>query len=80
MIFRYKAINSTGQIIEGFHDGNSEEDVIAMLKDNDNTVILVERDVEAIELFPAKVKKKDLAVSRQILYYVRFWSWNCKMS
>ena len=62
MIFRYKAINSTGQIIEGFHDGNSEEDVIAMLKDNDNTVILVERDVEAIELFPAKVKKKDLAV------------------
>ena len=65
MIFRYKAINSSGQIIEGFHDGNNEEDVIEMLKDNENTVLLVERDIKAESqtvLFPTKIKKKDLAV------------------
>lgn len=65
MIFRYKAINSTGQLIEGFQEAATEQDVIAILKGNENTVLYVEEDIEAaaqIELFSQKVKKKDLAV------------------
>lgn len=65
MIFRYKAVSQTGQIVEGFFEANSESDVVSMIKGNDHMPLSVERDIEAdaqIQLFNPKVKKKDLAV------------------
>lgn len=65
MIFKYKSVTHTGQIVEGFFEANTEADVIAMIKNNDHMPLSVERDIGAdaqIELFNPKVKKKDLAV------------------
>jgi len=65
MIYKYKAISKSGQIIEGFHEATSESDVISMIKGNNYIALNVERDIGAgaqIELFMPKVKKKDLAI------------------
>lgn len=65
MKFKYKAITSNGQKIEGVFNAASEEDVIAMIKGNSYLPVKVERDIgqEAqIEIFKSKVKKKDLAL------------------
>lgn len=65
MIFKYKAITPSGQMVEGFQEAPSQADVVAMLKGNNNTILSVERDIESdsrVELFSKKVKKKDLAV------------------
>lgn len=65
MVFKYKSVTETGQIVEGFLEANSESDAISMIKSKDHMPLLVEKDIEAdakIELFAPKVKKKDLAV------------------
>lgn len=65
MIFKYKSVTHTGQIVEGFYEANTEADVISMIKGNEHMPLSVERDVGAdaqIEIFNPKVKKKDLAV------------------
>jgi len=65
MKFKYKAITSNGQKIEGVFNAASEEDVITMIKGNSYLPVKVERDIgqEAqIEIFKSKVKKKDLAL------------------
>lgn len=65
MIYKYKAISQTGEVIEGFFEGEEESDVIAMLKSNNYMPINIEKDVVAearVDLFAQKVKKKDLAV------------------
>lgn len=65
MIYKYKAVSQSGEIIEGFFEGNEEADVLAMLKGNNYLTVAVEKDVGAeaqIDIFSSKVKKKDLAV------------------
>ena len=65
MIFKYKAIASNGQRIEGVFEANTEADVISMIKGNRYIPVEVKRDIgteSQIEIFNAKVKKKDLAV------------------
>ncbi|MDY0255705.1 type II secretion system F family protein [Gudongella oleilytica] len=65
MKFKYKAITSSGQKIEGVFNAASEEDVVTMIKGNSYLPVKVERDIgqEAqIEIFKSKVKKKDLAL------------------
>ncbi len=65
MKFKYKAITSNGQKIEGVFNAASEEDVVTMIKGNSYLPVKVERDIgqEAqIEIFKSKVKKKDLAL------------------
>lgn len=65
MIFKYKAITQSGQIVEGFFEANHESEVVSMIKGNNHMPIFVERDIGAdaqIELFNPKVKKKDLAI------------------
>ena len=65
MVFKYKSVSQTGQIIEGFFEANDESDVVSMIKDKNHMPLLVERDIKAdakVELFTPKVKKKDLAV------------------
>ncbi len=65
MIFKYKAIASNGQRIEGVFEANTEADVISMIKGNRYIPLEVKRDIgteSQIEIFNKKVKKKDLAV------------------
>ena len=65
MIYKYKAISQTGEVIEGFFEGEDESDVVAMLKGNNYMPVTIEKDVGAearVDLFAQKVKKKDLAV------------------
>ncbi|MDY0234549.1 MAG: type II secretion system F family protein [Gudongella sp.] len=65
MIFKYKAIATNGQRIEGVFEANTEADVVAMIKGNKYIPVHVERDIgteSQIELFSKKVKKKDLSV------------------
>ncbi len=65
MIYKYKAVSQSGEIIEGFFEGNNESDVLSMLKGNNYLPVAVEKDVGAeaqIDIFSKKVKKKDLAV------------------
>lgn len=65
MIYKYKAVSQTGELIEGFFEGNEESDVLAMLKGNNYLPVEVEKDIGSeaqIDIFSKKVKKKDLAV------------------
>ncbi|MBU5426690.1 type II secretion system F family protein [Tissierella pigra] len=66
MIYKYKAVSQdTGQIVEGFFEGEEESDVLAMIKGNNYVPIFIEKDIELdgkIDLFSKKVKKRDLAV------------------
>ena len=65
MIYKYKAISQTGETIEGFFEGEKEDDVLIMLKANRYTPISIEKDIEAeakVDLFAKQVKKKDLAI------------------
>ena len=65
MIYKYKAVNSTGDTIEGFFESSNEDEVISMLKNENLIPIYIEKDTEKssqIDLFKSKVKKKDLAI------------------
>lgn len=65
MIYKYKAVSQTGEIIEGFFEGNDESDVLAMLKGNNYLPVTVEKDIGAeakVDILSKTVKKKDLAV------------------
>lgn len=65
MIYKYRAVSQTGEIIEGFFEGEDESGVISMLKGNNYLPVEVEKDVGAkaqIDIFSAKANKKDLAV------------------
>ena len=65
MIYRYRAVSQTGEIIEGAYEASDEKNVLEMLKSNKYLPIKIEKDVSAnsqITIFSSKVKKKDLAV------------------
>ncbi len=65
MIYKYKAISQSGDPIEGFFEGESETEVLAMLKTNQYMPISIEKDIGTsakLDLFSKKVKKKDLAI------------------
>ena len=65
MIFKYKAISETGEVVEGFFEGEYESEVVAMLKGNNYMPISIEKDIGAeakVDLFAPKIKKKDLGV------------------
>lgn len=65
MIYKYKAIKTDGEIVEGFFESQTETDVLTMLKNEDYIPISIAKDIEKtskVELFKSKVKKKDLAI------------------
>lgn len=65
MIYKYKAVSQSGEIIEGSFEGEGEADVLEMLRGNNYMPISIEKDMGIeveIDLFSTKVKKKDLAV------------------
>ncbi len=67
--FRYRAVSENGQVLEGYHEAQSEEEVVNMLKNNKYFPIDIEEEIGAdirTSLFAKKVTKKDIAVfSRQ---------------
>ncbi len=65
MIFKYKAINQSGGILEGTYEASSEAEVISMLRNNKNIPLKIEEDLateKQIQLFTKKIGKRDLAV------------------
>lgn len=67
--FKYKAVSENGQVIEGYHEAQSEEEVVNMLKNNKYFPMDIEEEIGAdirTSLFAKKVTKKDIAIfSRQ---------------
>ena len=65
MIYKYKAVNSNGEIVEDSFETSSKEEVIGMLKSKDFMPISIEVDIEKAaqsNIFDKKVSKKDLAI------------------
>lgn len=65
MIYKYRAVNKNGEIIERYFESQSEAEVLSMLKNEEYIPITIEKDIEkaaSIEIFKSKVKKKDLAI------------------
>ena len=64
--YKYKAISEKGQIIEGYHQAQSETEVVAMLKNNKYIPMNIEKetaiDIKDTGLFEKKISKKDMAV------------------
>lgn len=63
--FKYKAVSENGQVIEGYHEAQSEEEVVNMLKNNKYFPVNIEEEISAdisTNLFLKKVTKKDIAV------------------
>lgn len=64
--YKYKAISENGQIIEGYHQAQSETEVVAMLKNNKYIPMNIEEetatDIKDTGLFEKKITKKDMAV------------------
>ena len=65
MIYKYRAVNKNGEIIERYFESQTESEVLTMLKNEEYIPISIEKDIEktsSIEIFASKVKKKDLAI------------------
>lgn len=65
MQFKYKAVTDSGQIIEGIHDAQDENEVIAMLRGSSYMPISIEQTINSgasTTISFGKVKRKDLAV------------------
>lgn len=65
MRYKYKSISNDGSESEGLYVGDNEAGLIAMLKNKNELVVSIERDIQSeaqIELFKKRVKKKDLAL------------------
>ena len=56
--FKYKAVSENGQVIEGYHEAQSEEEVVNMLKNNKYFPMDIEKEIGAdirTSLFAKKV-------------------------
>lgn len=65
MIYKYKAISQDGQFIKGTYEGDSEKDVLNMLRNKEYIPISIKKDIRIQYkniLFSKKVKRKDLAI------------------
>lgn len=63
--FKYRAVSENGQVIEGYHEAQTEEEVVNMLKNNKYFPVNIEEETSAdisTSLFLKKVTKKDIAV------------------
>lgn len=65
MRYKYKSISFNGRETEGLYVGDNEYSLINMLREKEELVIYIERDVQSkaqIEILKQKVKKKDLSL------------------
>ncbi len=65
MQFEYRAVTESGQVVEGIHEAHNEQEVLAMLRDNEYMPISIElkREEKPVSsYFSKKVTKKDIAV------------------
>lgn len=64
--YKYRAVAENGQIIEGYHEAQSETEVVSMLKSNKYIPMNIEeeiaKDIKDTEIFAQKITKKDMAV------------------
>ncbi len=66
MIYKYKAVTETGEIVKGIFEGEDSQEVLSMLIGKNYLPISIEktkeRELKNNRLFSSSVKKKDLAV------------------
>lgn len=65
MQFIYRAVTDNGQVIEGIHEAYSEQEVLAMIRNNEYVPISIEPKIEekpVSSYFLKNVSKKDVAV------------------
>lgn len=66
MAYKYRAVSNNGEITEGIFEGESEEEVLSMLKSNAYIPILIEeienKPIKNIMAIGCKVKNKDIAI------------------
>lgn len=65
MLYKYKAVSESGQVLEGVYEARTEDDVIAMIRNNSYLPISIEESdtrEKSLNIFTNRVKKKDLAV------------------
>ncbi len=65
MQFKYRAVTSSGQVVEGLQDAKDEKELVAILKGSSYMPIAVEQTVSSggsMEITLRRVKKKDIAV------------------
>lgn len=64
-LYKYKAISEKGEILEGYKEAQSENDVVRMLKNNNCYPINIKEDINIESrkyLFSKKITKKDISV------------------
>lgn len=64
-LYKYKAITDKGEILEGYKEAQSENDVVRMLKNNNCYPINIKEDINIESrkyLFSKKITKKDISV------------------
>lgn len=66
MIFKYKAVTESGEIVEGTFEGESSQEVLSMLRGNNClpiSIVETKKDkIETNKIFSSLVNKKDLAI------------------
>lgn len=65
MLYKYKAVSESGQVLEGVYEARTEDDVIAMIRNNSYLPVSIEESdtrEKSLNIFTNRVKKKDLAI------------------
>ena len=65
MLYKYKAVSESGQVLEGVYEARTEDDVIAMIRNNSYLPVSIEKSDtrgKSLNIFTTRVKKKDLAI------------------
>lgn len=66
MIFKYKAVTESGEIVEGTFEGENSQEVLSMLRGNNClpiSIVETKKDkIETNKIFSSLVNKKDLAI------------------
>lgn len=65
MLYKYKAVSESGRVLKGVYEARTEDDVIAMIRNNSYLPVSIEKSDtrgKSLNIFTTRVKKKDLAI------------------
>ena len=65
MLYKYKAVSESGRVLKGVYEARTEDDVIAMIRNNSYLPVSIEKSDtrgKSLNICTTRVKKKDLAI------------------
>jgi len=65
LLYKYKAVSESGRVLKGVYEARTEDDVIAMIRNNSYLPVSIEKSDtrgKSLNIFTTRVKKKDLAI------------------